>query len=79
MARILIIDDDLAMDVLTDGLRYRGHDVARIPSAEQALSRIDEISNAELVVLDIIMPWPDGRPAGGLSSASTAGMEIVIL
>jgi CheY-like chemotaxis protein len=78
MARIRIVDDDLSMNVLGDSLRFRGHEVERIPSANQALERIEEIANVDLVILDIIMAWPEGRPAIGLSTAPSAGMEILL-
>jgi CheY-like chemotaxis protein len=78
MARILVIDDDLAMDILIEQLRYRGHDAARISSAETALKRIDEISHSELVILDIIMPWPESRERSGIKGPLIAGMEILI-
>lgn len=76
MASVVVIDDDLAMDLLSDSLRYRGHEAYRIPSADIALREIDKIVSADLVVLDIIMPWPEERTMSGLSGASTAGMEI---
>ena len=66
MARIFVIDDDLAMDVLTEQLRYRGHDAVRIPSTQTALEQIDDISSSELVILDVIMAWPESRERSGL-------------
>jgi predicted nucleotide-binding protein len=77
VARIFIVDDDLAMDVLTDSLRFRGHDAQRIASATDALEELDAIVSAHLVVLDIIMPWPEGRTATALAGAPTAGMEVL--
>jgi len=78
MSRIFIVDDDMSMDVLGDSLRFRGHEVERIASADMALSRISELASADLVILDIIMAWPDGRPASGLAGDPTAGMEVLI-
>jgi predicted nucleotide-binding protein len=78
MPHILIIDDDLAMDVLGESLRFRGHEVERIASANQALERIKEIAKADLIILDIIMAWPDGRLMTGLAAGSSAGMEILL-
>lgn len=77
MASIIIIDDDLAMDVLTEGLRFRGHEVERIPSATTALEEIQKVISADLVVLDIIMPWPDDRTVEGVTGPRTAGMEVL--
>jgi CheY-like chemotaxis protein len=77
MSRIFIIDDDIAMDVLGDSLRYRGHEVERIPSTQKALERMDDLAKADLILLDIIMAWPDGRPTPP-DRASTAGMEVLL-
>jgi len=78
MAQITVIDDDLAMDILIEQFRYCGHDAIRIPSAETALEQIDKISNSELIILDIIMAWPDSRERSGIKGPMTAGMEILI-
>ncbi len=66
------------MDVLSDSLRYRGHEVERIASAEKTLDRIGELADADIIILDIIMAWPDGRKATGLAGTSTAGMEVLL-
>jgi predicted nucleotide-binding protein len=76
MAFIVHIDDDLAMDLLGENLRWRGHRTSRIGSATDALKALDMICAADLVILDIIMSWPESQPARSLSSACSAGMEI---
>jgi predicted nucleotide-binding protein len=78
VSRIFIIDDDLSMDVLGDSLRYRGHEVERIASAQKTLDRIGELTGADIIILDIIMAWPDGRIATGFAGPSTAGMEVLL-
>jgi CheY-like chemotaxis protein len=78
MAHIFIIDDDAAMDVLSDSLRFRGHDVERISSTQTALDRINDLVKADVIILDIIMPWPDGRANTEPERASTAGMEVLL-
>ena len=78
MARLFIIDDDAAMDVLRDSLLHRGHQVERIASIQEALNRIGDLVKAHAIILDIIMAWPDGRSATGLERASTAGMEVLL-
>lgn len=78
MSRIFIVDDDMSMDVLGDNLRFRGHEVERTASATTALGRMSELASAHLVILDIIMAWPDGRPIAGLAGNSTAGMEVLM-
>jgi CheY-like chemotaxis protein len=76
MARIEIIDDDLAMDVLVDNLRYRGHNARRLSSASGALQALDEAVSADLVVLDVIMPWPTEVSPSQLAGSHLSGMEI---
>ena len=77
MASIAIIDDDLAMDMLVNSFCLHGHDAYRIGSADEALLELDRIITADIVVLDIIMPWPSSRPVPSLSGAHTTGMEIL--
>lgn len=76
MAKIIVIDDELAMDMLCDSLKYHGHEAFRIPSVDLALKKIKDIISADLVVLDIIMPWPTTRKVSGVAGNHTAGMEI---
>ncbi len=78
MSRIFIVDDDMAMDILGDSLRFRGHEVERIDSAKKALDLISDLATAHVVVLDIIMAWPDSRPMTGLAGTLTAGMEVLL-
>lgn len=77
MASIVIIDDDLSMDVLSDRLRFGGHDVQRLPSAVAALEEIEKVIFADLVFLDIIMEYPPGLSRDEFSRAPTAGMEVL--
>jgi len=76
MAKIAIVDDDMAMNILVEALRYRGHEAQRLKSAKEALARIDLLTAYDLVILDIIMPWPAGK--GKLRRDHSAGMEILM-
>lgn len=76
MAKIIIIDDDLNMEMLCERIQYNGHDAFRIPSADLALEKITDIISADLVVLDIIMPWPVTKKVSGVKGNHIAGMEI---
>lgn len=76
MARIVIIDDDLAMDILVENLHYRGHEVYRIATVKNALDDIVNVCKSDLVILDIIMSWPKDIERGDLPSDRSAGMEI---
>lgn len=77
VASIVVIDDDLAMDVLIERLRFGGHEAQRIPSATTALKEIGKVISADLVVLDIIMLWPDELTVEGVTCSHTAGMEVL--
>ena len=77
MASIVIIDDDLSMDVLSDRLRFGSHDVQRLPSAVMALEEIEKIISTDLVFLDIIMEYPTGLSRDGISRIPTGGMEVL--
>ena len=77
VASIMIIDDDLSMDVLSNRLHFAGHDVQRMPSSIMALEQIEEVVSADLVFLDIIMEYPSGLSQNGTSKVLTAGMEVL--
>lgn len=76
MAKIIVIDDDLAMEMLCENLQFHGHQAFRIPSVDLALEKIKDIISADLVVLDIIMSWPATKKVSGVAGNHTAGMEI---
>jgi CheY-like chemotaxis protein len=75
-ARIVIIDDDPAMELLADGLRYRGHEARRVPDASLAIRSLREIVKADLIILDILMPTT-AKLAGHQSNPSAAGMDLL--
>ncbi|HMQ52318.1 MAG TPA: response regulator [Anaerolineae bacterium] len=57
---LLIVDDNLKnLKVLMDLLRDRGFDILVARSGEEALSRID-YRLPDLILLDVMMPGPDG-------------------
>jgi predicted nucleotide-binding protein len=77
MANIAIIDDDIAMDLLAQSLRYRGHEVSHYASFEEAADSLNDILHGGLIILDIIMPWPESWPHSELAGTATAGMELL--
>lgn len=77
VASIVVIEDDPAMNGLVDRLRFHGHDVQRITSAKMALDDMDKVVSADLVFLDIIMPWPAELSQEELTRSGTAGMEVL--
>ncbi len=76
MLKILIIDDDAALELLAENLRFRGHEVERMSSAAQALDSLDKVLSNNIVILDILMNVPDNKKGQLASGIRTAGMLI---
>jgi predicted nucleotide-binding protein len=76
MASIVLVDDDLASDLLVDNLRQRGHEVRRLCSTEDALEDVTSLAKADLVVLDLIMPFSRAGLADSLDGPRCAGMWV---
>ena len=59
--RIIIIDDDeFLLDMYTVKFKEEGYDVESMPGAVQALKKIKDGYDCEVVLVDIIMPTMDG-------------------
>ena len=59
--RILIIDDEEAvLDVVRKFLEIVGHEVVEFPNGRQAFQYLAEGNQAELVILDLMIPQEDG-------------------
>ncbi|MFA6548674.1 MAG: TIR domain-containing protein [Candidatus Margulisiibacteriota bacterium] len=76
MPKIILIDDDPASVSLVDNLHFRGHDILHIKSASEALHKLESIISSDLIILDIIMPWPEDKKLEKTLKPETAGMEI---
>ena len=80
VAEIVVVDDDYASEILVEQLRFRGHDVTRLASVDDALANMDKIASSDLLVLDIIMaPSPDAKKSdiyGGMASGMTVFREV---
>lgn len=60
MARILVVEDDIDIAALVaHKLRSAGHDVVQVEDGDAALAAIRE-QRPDLVVLDWMIPGPDG-------------------
>ena len=56
MLRVLVVDDDpLMLDLLSDMVRRLGHDAEQAPSGQSALNRLAS-ETFDLVIADIFMP-----------------------
>jgi CheY-like chemotaxis protein len=76
MANITIVDDDFAIEILAENLRYFGHEVSRLANAQEALSNLDELLESDMLILDIIMECPTDMPEAKISGGRTTGMTI---
>ena len=76
MARIYLVDDDYASGLIVENLRLRGHDARRISSAADALENLDDIVGSDLVILDLIMPRPEGASETTADGALSTGMLV---
>ena len=76
MANITIVDDDFAIEILAENLRYFGHEVRRLANAQEALSNLDQLLESDLLILDIIMECPTDMPEAKISGGRTTGMTI---
>ncbi|MDD4877282.1 MAG: nucleotide-binding protein [Dehalococcoidales bacterium] len=76
MPKILIIDDDAALEMLAENLRLRGYEVQRYSSASQALKSLDDVLKNELIILDILMDIPKSETVQITSGIRAVGMHI---
>jgi predicted nucleotide-binding protein len=77
VSKIVLIDDDYATEILVENLGYHGYEARRISSYEAAIQTIDDIVQADLVVLDIIMERPTISEKINISGDRTTGMALL--
>lgn len=76
MAKIFLVDDDLATALIAENLRQRGHEVRHLSSVDDALRNADPIAHSDLVVLDLIMPYSYDRTADSSDGVRSTGMQV---
>jgi len=76
MPKVAIIDDDAALELLSEHLGFAGHEARRFASASDALSSLEEILSSDLIVLDIYMDVPDSHTKKLASGIRTSGMVV---
>jgi len=77
LAKIIVIDDDPAISILSEFLSFNGYDVQRIMTAKTALEEMKKITSADIIILDIIMPWSDEQDKDTTNETQTAGMKVL--
>ncbi len=79
MQRILVIDDDPAVtSVLKRGLTYEGFAAESAASGTEGLARLRE-RPADLVILDVMMPGPDGLQVLQRIRSADAALPVLLL
>ncbi len=76
MATIYFVDDDSATDLVVQHFRDRGHTAERLPTVEDALKQIGEISKADLLVLDLIIPTAQVAAEARADGFNSTGMQV---
>ena len=77
MPKIVLIDDDLATEILAEGLEFYGYEANRISSYQTAIDSLETILTADLVILDIIMERPKSDERSSVSGDRTTGMSLL--
>jgi CheY-like chemotaxis protein len=76
MSKIFLIDDDLASEIIVENLSWRGHEVRRISSIDEALQDIEKITVADLVILDLIMAVQEDASVASTDGVRSIGMLL---
>lgn len=81
MAKVLVIEDNpVNMELFTDLLEARGHDVVQAASAEEGIQNAKETS-PDIILIDIALPGMNGLIATGIlkDEPETRGIPVVAL
>lgn len=78
MARILLVDDDIAArDLIARTLLVDGHAVTTADNGAEALARLS--AGFDLVLTDVQMPEVDGLQFAAQALSSHPGLKIVLM
>ena len=59
--KILMVDDDrFLLNMYETKFKNSGHEITSITSSEEALRKLREGLNPDVIVLDVVIPSPDG-------------------
>lgn len=76
MSKISIVDDDAALELLTENLGFLGHQARRFNSISSALSSLEDILSSDLIILDIFMDVSATHTKKLISGVRTSGMVV---
>lgn len=78
--RILVVDDESVIrELLTDLLREEGYDVESYPSGKAALEHINDRGGADILFTDIMMPEMDGLTLVRKAKRAAPGIIPIIM
>ncbi|MGC4093399.1 MAG: response regulator [Polyangiaceae bacterium] len=79
-SRVLVVDDEaFNLDILQEHLSQAGYDVLTAPSGAAALKALTEYGDIDLVVLDRMMPQPNGMDVLHTMKAHAPWREIPVV
>ena len=59
--KILMVDDDrFLLNMYETKFKNSGHEITSITNSEEALRKLREGLNPDVIVLDVVIPSPDG-------------------
>ena len=80
LAKVLLVDDELEfVAVLTQRLTKRNYSVTFVHSGKDALAKLEEDKDIEIVILDVKMPGLDGTETLKLIRKKWPLVEVIML
>jgi two-component system, cell cycle response regulator CpdR len=77
---VLVVDDDpLVLEVTADMLKDLGCEVVAAASGMDAIERLLENANIEILVTDLNMPGMDGYELVERATAARPGLQVIML
>ncbi len=76
MPKISVIDDDAALELLTENLCFSGHQARRFNSTSLAFKSLADILSSDLIVLDVFMEVSAKYSATIASGIRTSGLAL---
>ena len=76
----MIVDDDkLLLNMYQRKFEMAGHEVLSLTSGEEALERLRENYNPDIILLDIVMPSPDGLELLGMMRRESLADKAAVI
>ena len=77
---VLVVDDDpLVLEVTADMLKDLGCEVVTAASGMDALERLSENADVDILITDLNMPGMDGYELAQRAAATRPGLQVIML